>query len=101
MDLSRDSCNDITPEDLLPEFEKALEPEDGARYVVARRGPDGILTVYTLHPYYSKASDSWLFTSGLQARCPEDCWLPVRLLDDALARAHERSELRRFGVFKA
>ncbi|MBV7514531.1 hypothetical protein [Pseudomonas sp. PDM25] len=101
MDLNRDPYRYITAEDLLPEFENSLEPEDGARYVVARHGPDGIMTVYTLRPYYRKASNSWLFTSGLQARKDEDYWLPERLFDEAITRAEERSQLRRLGIFKA
>ncbi len=99
--MNRDPWRYITAEDLLPEFENSLKPEDGARYVVARHGPDGIMNVYTLRPYYRKASDSWLFTSGSQARSDEDYWLPERLFDEAMTRAEERSQLRRLGIFKA
>ena len=101
MDLNCDPCRYITAEDLLPEFKNSLEPEDGARYVVARHGPDGIMTVYTLRPYYRRSSDSWLFTSGSQARSVEDYWLPERQFDEAMARAEERSQFRRLGIFKA
>lgn len=101
MNLNRDPYSHITPEDLMPEFENVLEPDDGVRYVVARLGPDGIMTVYASHPYYCKARDTWLFTSGSQARSAEDCWLPERLLDEAMERTQERSELRRLGIFKA
>jgi hypothetical protein len=37
--MNRDPWRDVTAEDLLPEFENSREPEDGARYVVARHGP--------------------------------------------------------------
>ena len=99
--MNRDPWRDVTAEDLLPEFENSREPEDGARYVVARHGPDGIMTVYTLRPYYRKASDSWLFTSGSQARSDEDYWLPERQFDEAMTRTEERSQWRRLGIFKA
>jgi len=99
--MNRDPSSYITAEDLLPEFENSLEPEDGARYVVARHGPEGTMTVYTLRPYYRKTSDSWLFTSGSQARSDEDYWLPERQFDEAMMRAEERSQLRRLGIFKA
>jgi|EndMetStandDraft_6_1072998.scaffolds.fasta_scaffold189203_2 hypothetical protein len=101
MNLDRDPWHYITAEDLLPEFENSLEPEDGVCYVVARHGPNGIMTIYTLRPFYRKAGDSWIFTSGLQARSDEDYWLPARLFDEAMTRAEERSELRRLGIFKA
>ena len=99
--MNRDPWSYITAEDLLPEFENSPDPEDGARYVVARHGPDGIMTIYTLRPYYRKASDSWLFTSGSQARSDEDYWLPERQFDEAMTRAEERSQLRLLGIFKA
>lgn len=99
--MNRDPWRYITAEDLLPEFENSLEPEDGVRYVVAQHGPDGIMNIYTLRPYYRKACDSWLFTSGLQARSDDDYWLPERLFAEAITRAEERSQLRRMGIFKA
>ncbi|MDI2145040.1 hypothetical protein KBJ94_23620 [Pseudomonas sp. ITA] len=99
--MNRDPWPYITAEDLLPEFEHSLELEDGGRYVVARHGPEGTMTLYTHRPYYRKASDSWLFTSGSQARSDEDYWLPERQFDEAMIRAEERSQVRRLGIFKA
>ena len=99
--MNRELCTYITAEDLLQDFEHSQELEDGARYVVARHGPGGIMTIYALRPYYRKVTDSWLFTSGSQARCNEDYWLPESQFDEAMMRAEERSQLRRLGIFKA
>lgn len=99
--MKLDPQHDMTVDDLLPEFQKLFELVDGAYYVVAHHGPDGVLNVFSHHPRYRQDCDSWSFDTGLQARSDEDYWLPVARFAEAMARAEQRRQMRLFGSFTA
>lgn len=99
--MKLDPQRELTADDLLPEFKKFFELVDGACYVVAQHGPDGILNVYSHHPRYRQDCDSWSFPAFMRARSDEDYWLPVTQFAEAMARAEERRQIRLYGTFTA
>lgn len=99
--MNHDPQRDITAADLLPEFERAQELVNGARYVVAQHGPDGSMNIFSLHPFYREETDSWVFPSGAQARSTEDYWLADSEFAGAMARSKKRRQIRLQGVLTA